>query len=87
MVLSRGGIMKKTIYSICSFVFESTMILYMLIGLVIVFVQLAGILSHNPSLVFGVNKLLKMPGTWLSSISGLAGFAAYYCRDKKSSGK
>ncbi|WP_075579070.1 hypothetical protein [Acidaminococcus massiliensis] len=75
--------MKKQLYAILAFGFEITMVLYMLMGLTIVFVQCAGILMYNPSLVFTINSMLKMPATWLSSISGLCGFAAWYVRPNK----
>lgn len=75
--------MKKQLYAVLAFVFEITMVLYMLMGLAIVFVQCAGILTHSPKLVFDINSMLKMPATWLSSISGLCGFAAWYVRPKQ----
>ena len=72
--------MKNKLYAILVFLFEVTLILYMIFGRIIVFGQMLGIITHQPELVCNINKLLKLKATWISSISGLAGFAAYYCR-------
>lgn len=75
--------MKETLYRICSIVFTTTVILFMLMGAAIVLVQLTGVVLGNGELVLGVSKAIKNISTETAALCGFAGFFAAYLKPKK----
>lgn len=75
--------MKKAVHGFCMVVFEITLPLFLLMGAVLVFTQLAGALVGNGALVKGVNSALKTYSIWVASVCAFSGFIMGYVREKK----
>lgn len=75
--------MKKMIYNICMIVFEITLPLFLLMGMILVLTQLVGALMGNGALVLGINSALKTYSIWVASICAFSGFIMSYVREKK----
>ena len=74
--------MKKTIYSICMFVFQITLPLFLLMGAVLVFGQLIFALMGNGAVVLALNTALKTYSVWVASVCAFSGFIMGYTREK-----
>lgn len=72
--------MREKIYNLCSFIFVLSLFIFLLIGFLIVFIQIFGIFFNKPNLVLEINNLLKIKATYISTISGFAGFFAHYLK-------
>lgn len=72
--------MKEILNKICMTVFEITLPLFMLLGAVLVFTQIAGALMGNGALVLGANNALKTYAIWAASVCAAAGFIMGYCK-------
>ena len=60
--------MKKTLYRICVLVFEITLPLFVILGGILVFTQLAGAVIGNGAVVLGIDNALKFYATVVSCI-------------------
>lgn len=64
-------------------VFEITLPLFLLMGMILVLTQLVGALMGNGALVLGINSALKTYSIWVASICAFSGFIMSYVREKK----
>ena len=74
--------MKKTLYRICVLVFEITLPLFVILGGILVFTQLAGAVIGNGAVVLGIDNALKFYATVVSCICAFSAFCSSYLKDK-----
>ena len=74
--------MKKTLYRICVLVFEITLPLFVILGGILDFTQLAGAVIGNGAVVLGIDNALKFYATVVSCICAFSAFFSSYLKDK-----
>lgn len=75
--------MKDTLCRFFHWVFSMTMPLFMVIGFIMIVVQLAGVLTHNPNMILWGKNTFKNASLYISCITGFAGYFYYYLKPKK----
>ncbi len=77
--------MKNAAYKFACAVFGLTLIAFFLMGFAVVFTQIFGIFTGNSAIVKRVADLLVDHSVYLSTVSGFAGYLAYYTKPSKKS--
>lgn len=72
--------MKNILNNVCMVIFEITLPLFLFMGAVLVFGQLAGAIMGNGALVLGLNNALKTYSVWVASICAFSGFIMGYIK-------
>lgn len=78
--------MKSFIYSILSFLFTLTLLLFMLMGIALVAVQFVGAILGQGQLVLAAGNC-EIYCVWMSVLTGFLGFAASYFAPPKNKKK
>lgn len=74
--------MKSILFNFFTTIFTATLVLFILVGFIIVFGQIFGIIIGNGIFILKINSLLKQYAIIISTISGFCGFFAYYLKNK-----
>lgn len=75
--------MKNKLYKLFMLVFSVSLPMFLILGVIIVFGQIIGLIINSGTIVLTVNELLKTIAIKISSICAFSGFFIGYLKDKK----